>query len=67
MHRQNEDGKPINSLKSPRDYAMFALAKDCFESEINSKIGYEASLANLKFETRLVDGVALDIKINGFS
>ena len=46
---------------------MFAIAKDCFESQINSKIGYEASLANLKFETRLVDGVALEIKINGFS
>ena len=46
---------------------MFAIVKDCFESVINEKIGYEASLANLTFETNLVDGCALDIRINGFS
>ena len=46
---------------------MFAIAKDCFESQINTKIGYEASLANLTFETTLVEGCALEIRINGFS
>ena len=46
---------------------MFFIAKDCFESQIDSKIGYEASLANLTFETSLIDGCVLDMKINGFS
>ena len=46
---------------------MFFIAKDCFESQIDYKIGYEASLANLTFETSLIDGSVLDMKINGFS
>ena len=65
--RFNDEGKPVNFLQTPMDYAMFAIAKDCFESVINEKIGYEASLANLTFETNLVDGLALDIRIYGFS
>ena len=63
----NEEGKPVNFLQTPLDYAMFVIAKDCFESQINTKIGYEAGLANLTFETSLVYGCALDIRINGFS
>ena len=65
--RFNEEGKPVNFLQTPMDYAMLAIAKDSFESQINEKIGYEASLANLTFETNLVDGCALDIRIFGFS
>ena len=65
--RQNELGKPVNFLQTPHDYAMFSIAKNCFESQLNSRIGFEAQLANLTAEIKLVDGCALDIKINGFS
>ena len=44
-----------------------SLSKKKSQSQINEKIGYEASLANLTFETNLVDGCALDIRIFGFS
>ena len=65
--RENEFGKPVNFLQTPHDYAMFSIAKNCFESQLNSRIGFEAKLANLTAEIKLVDGCALDIKINGFS
>ena len=64
---ENTEGKPVNFLQTPLDYAMFAIAKDCFESQIYSKVGYEASLANLTFEVKLISGCALEFKINGFS
>ena len=52
---------------TPADIAMFAIAEECFRSQINAKIGYEAGLANLQFEINLVDQCAIAVKINGFS
>ena len=63
----NSEGKSVCFLQTPLDYAMFAVAKDCFVSQINQSVGHEASLANINFETDLLDGCVLDIQINGFS
>ena len=48
--RQNQDGKPLNFLETPYDYAMFHVVQDCFDNTMKKQVGYEASLANISYE-----------------
>ena len=67
VRTRESDSKPINYLETEEDFALFAVMKDCLESTVNKRIGYEAKLANVEFSFETVEEMVIRIKITGYS
>ena len=46
---------------------MYNIMKDCFDSVVTKKIGFEAQLANITHDWHEVEEVAIGLEISGFS
>ena len=66
-NRYTKDGKAVSFLRTPADFTLFKVMKDCLESTITGKVGFEAKLANCTYSVDLVEEMAVHIRINGYS
>ena len=58
---RKSDSKPITFLEEPKDFALFAVMKNCLIETITKKVGYEVGLANVGFEFEIVEEMAVRI------
>ena len=54
-------------LETPDDFALFGVLKDCMESTINQRVGYEAQLANFSYSFESTEEMGIHLRFSGYS
>ena len=54
-------------LKTPADFALFRVMKDCLKQTVTKRIGYEANLAEVSYRLRSVEEMAVNLNFSGYS
>ena len=59
--------KTVCYLKTPKDFALFRVMKDCLKQTITKRIGYEANLAEVDYHLKSVEEMAINLNFSGYS